>query len=90
MYVYVYAPPGTQFTGATLNGVAVAVAPNHDENYPVAKMRVEVKPGATVKMTVDIVAAKAGKKALDAIITPMVHATALDRPALNCATVPAG
>ena len=69
---------------------AVALDGQHDENYPVAKLRVAVNPGASVTVTVDIVAVKPGKKTLDAIITPMVHASAVDRPVLDCATVPAG
>ncbi|TXN28814.1 DUF4012 domain-containing protein [Lacisediminihabitans profunda] len=87
MFVFVYAPPGTQFAGATVNGAAVSLDPQHDEAYPVAKLRVSVTAGATVKITVDIVAAQAGTKALDAIVTPMVHAATVDRPPLDCATV---
>lgn len=89
MFVYIYAPPGTQFTKATANGAAVALDGQHDENYPVAKLRVAVNPGASVNMAVDIVAVKPGKKTLNAIITPMVHASTVDRPVLDCATVPA-
>ena len=48
-----------------------------------------VNPGASVNVTVDIVAVKPAKKTLDAIITPMVHASTVDRPVLDCATVPA-
>ena len=72
------------------NATAVALDGQHDENYPVAKLRVAVNPGASVNVTVDIVAVKPGKKTLDAIVTPMVHASAVDRPVLDCATVPAG
>ena len=89
MFVYIYAPPGTQFTKATVNGAAVALEAQHDENYPVARLRVAVNPGASVNVTVDIVAVKPAKKTLDAIITPMVHASTVDRPVLDCATVPA-
>lgn len=69
---------------------AVALDGQHDENYPVAKLRVAVNPGASVNMAVDIVAVKPGKKTLGAIITPMVNASTVDRPVLDCSTVPAG
>ena len=89
MFVYIYAPPGTQFTKAMVNGAAVALEAQHDDNYPVAKLRVAVNPGASVNVTVDIVALKPAKKTLDALITPMVNASTVDRPVLDCATVPA-
>lgn len=87
MFVYVYAPPGSQIAGATVNGVAVAIDKLHDETYPVARLRVSVDPGATVSMTVDITAATAGKKTLEAQVTPMVNATAMVPTPLDCATV---
>lgn len=87
MFVYVYAPPGSQLAGATVNGVAVALDTLHDETYPVARLRVEVNPGATVKLSVDIVAAKAGQKTLEAQVTPMVNATTMVPTPLDCATV---
>ena len=51
-----------------MNGAAVALDGQHDENYPVAKLRVAVNPGASVNMAVDIVAVKPGKKTLGAIV----------------------
>lgn len=87
MFVYVYAPPGSQIAGATVNGAAVALDAQHDETYPVARLRVSVNPGATVSMTVDITAAKVAKKTLEAQVTPMVNATAMMPTPLDCATV---
>ncbi|MCU1401689.1 MAG: hypothetical protein JWM70_13 [Microbacteriaceae bacterium] len=90
MYVMVYAPPGSQITGATVNGVPVALRSLHDEAYPVAKVTVIVNPGQTLNVSVDITAAKPGKKVLDAQVTPMVHNTPIVKndPPLDCATVP--
>jgi hypothetical protein len=90
MFVYVYAPPGSQISGATVNGAAVAVPVQHDENYPVARLLVSVAPGATVTVSVDITAEKAGAKALLATVTPMVHNTPVVPAPLDCSTVAKG
>jgi hypothetical protein len=90
LFVYVYAPPGSLISGATVNGAAVAVQPQHDENYPVARLLVSVNPGATVTVSVDITAEKAGKKALLATVTPMVHNTPIVPTPVDCATVAKG
>ena len=87
MFVYVYAPPGTQIARATIAGVAVPVTQLHDEKYPVARLLVAVAPGASVSTTVDIVAAKPGSKALEASATPMVNKTSIVPTPLDCATV---
>ena len=90
MFVYVYAPPGSQISRATVNGAAVAPPAQHDENYPVARLVVSVDPGATATVSVDITAEKAGAKALLAAVTPMVHNTPIVPTPLDCATVAKG
>ena len=90
MIVMLYAPPGSQIVGASLNGQPVALESLHDTDYPVGKLVVSVAPGATVSMSYDLIAAEAGEKALEAQITPMVNATFVDEQPLDCATVPAG
>ncbi|MCU1586456.1 MAG: hypothetical protein JWM49_3012 [Microbacteriaceae bacterium] len=87
LYVYVYAPPGSQIMGATINGAPVVVDALNDESYPVARLRVSVDPGASATMTVDITAKKAGVKALAAQVTPMVNNTKIVSAPLDCATV---
>lgn len=88
MYVYLYAPPGSQITAATANGVSVPISGWHDTNYPVQRVTVLFAPGATETVTFDVVAAGTGSKALEAEVTPMVHATPVTDAELNCATVP--
>ena len=66
MIVMVYAPPGSQIVGATVDGAAVQLESFHDTDDPVAKLVVSMDPGATSTMTIDVVAAGAGKKALEA------------------------
>ncbi len=90
MIVMIYAPPGSQITGATENGVAVQLEQLHDTDHPVAKFTVTIEPGATVSMSVDLVTAGAGEKALEAQYTPMVNATKVEKVPLDCATVAVG
>ena len=90
MLVMLYAPPGSQIVGATVDGAAVQLEAFHDTDYPVAKLIVSMEPGATSKMTIDVVAAGAGKKALEAQATPMVNPTTISDLPLDCATVAAG
>ncbi|MDQ1597519.1 MAG: hypothetical protein QOI70_943, partial [Microbacteriaceae bacterium] len=87
LYVYVYAPPGSQIMGATINGAPAAFDLLNDEAYPVARLRVSVDPGAAATMTVDITAKKAGVKTLAAQVTPMVNNTNIVSAPLDCATV---
>jgi hypothetical protein len=70
--------------------VPVAVDPHHDTDYPVGRIVVTMKPGATANVTYDVVAASAGSKTLEAQITPTVNPTTLTTVPLDCATVPAG
>jgi hypothetical protein len=88
--VLLYAPPGSQIVGASVDGVPVAVDPHHDTDYPVGRIVVTMKPGATANVTYDVVAASAGSKTLEAQITPTVNPTTLTTVPLDCATVPAG
>ena len=87
MIVMLYAPPGSQISGASVNGKPVALEGLHDTSYPVGKIIVSVDPGATATLTYDVVAAKPGKRALEALVTPMVNATSVTTAALDCATV---
>ena len=90
MIVMVYAPPGSQIVGATVDGAPVQLDSFHDTDYPVAKLIVSMEPGATSKTTLDVVAAATGTKALEAEVTPMVNATTISDLPLDCATVAAG
>ncbi|TFC63503.1 DUF4012 domain-containing protein [Cryobacterium sp. TMT2-15-1] len=90
MLVMVYAPPGSQIVGATVDGASVQLESFHDTDYPVAKLIVSMEPGATSKITLDVVAAATGTKALEAEVTPMVNPTTISDLPLDCATVAAG
>ena len=89
MIVMLYAPPGSQIVAGTSDGSSVRLEALHDTDYPVAKVKVDFAPGATQKLTFDVLAARPGKKVLAAQITPMVNPTALDTVPLDCGTVSA-
>ncbi len=89
MQVFLYAPPGSTITGATVNGQPVELAPHHDTDYPVGKLTVTIDPAAWATLTFDVVAAEPGEKKLEALVTPMVHATPIAEAPLDCASVPA-
>ena len=85
--VMTYAPDGSTIVGGSVNGTAFDPGKLKDGANPVSKVRVEIPPGATVNVTFDIVAAKAGEKALDVTVTPLVRATPITKGALDCGTV---
>jgi hypothetical protein len=89
MAVMLYAPPGSQISGVAVNGVAEAFTPNHDGDYPVARIIVDVEPGALKTVTYDIVAGTPGERTLEAQSTPMVTPTPITTVPLDCATVTA-
>jgi hypothetical protein len=82
-----YAPPGSTIEGATVGGASVPLEAFHDTSYPVAKITTDFAPGATQTVTFDVVAGKAGERALDAQITPLVSPTKVTKANLDCATV---
>jgi hypothetical protein len=90
MIVLLYAPPGSEIQRVIVDGAPVTLEPQHDTDYPVGKVIVSVRPGASASVTYDVVAAKAGTKKLEALTTPMVNATTITTAPLDCAAVPAG
>jgi len=89
MVVMLYAPPGSQIAGVTVNGVATPMPAHHDGDYPVGRMVVDVNPGASMNVTYDIVAPTPGVRTLEAKTTPMVSPTPIVTAPLDCATVTA-
>lgn len=88
MIVYLYAPPGAQIIGAAVYAEPVALEALHDTDYPVGRIIVSVQPGATVKLSYDLMAGGPGKKTLEAQVTPMVNPTTVTGGRLDCATIP--
>ena len=89
LIVRLYAPPGSQISGATLNGAPVVVSPQHDTDYPVGSVLIELSPSATGTITYDVVAGP-GSRTLEAEVTPGVNPTPITKEPLDCATVAVG
>ncbi len=87
LIVYLYAPPGTHIAGATVNGEKVELADLHDTDYPVGRVRLIVEPGATMNLTYTVEGEPTKTKKIEAIVTPMVHATKVSTTPLDCTTV---
>lgn len=87
MFVYLYAPPGSTITGATVNGKAIALDPLHDTDYPVGRIRVLVNPGQTITLTYDITMPGTAERKLKAEVTPLVKPTVITSEPLDCSTV---
>lgn len=89
LIVRLYSPPGTTITGASVNGAPAVVSPQHDTDYPVASVLIELAPAASGTITYDVVAAP-GNRTLEAEVTPGVTTTKVTKEPLDCATVAAG
>ena len=90
MFVYLYAAPGSQITGATIGGIPMPLEGLHDTDYPVGRVLVTLPPGATTTITYDVVAAEPGAKALSLNLTPLVNPTSQSVEPLDCSTVTLG
>jgi hypothetical protein len=86
--ILVYAPPGSTFLGATIDGATVAIQPLHDTDRPVARLVVLAHPGGSATVSIDVAMATPGKRLLDVQTTPGVYPTAVTTGALDCGTVP--
>lgn len=89
LHLMLYAPPGSAISTATVGGDAVPVTQYHDTTYPVAMITTQFAPGASQSVTFDVVAPNAGKKALEAQLTPLISSTQVTKAKLDCSTVAA-
>lgn len=90
MLLYLYAPPGAQIVGATVDGVPVALAPLHDEVYPVGKIQIALNPGAGGVVSFELVSATPGQRVVETLLTPLVTPTVVTTQPIDCGTVSAG
>ena len=86
MWVYLYAPPGSEIVGATVDGVPQPAGQFSDGPYRVDRQRIVLPAGATGVLQYDLVAAP-GDRALEAQVSPMVAPTPVDTVPLNCTDV---
>jgi len=85
--LFFYLPPGATLVSASADGVPVAATNLHDSGHPVQEVMVEVPPGATRAVTVDILMGTPGKRTLVADVTPTVEGTLRQTAPLDCGSV---
>lgn len=87
LLLFFYLPPGASLVLASTDGVPVAASGTHDSGRAVQSVLVDVPPGATRAVTVDILMGDPGKRALVAEVTPTVEGTPLQAAPLDCSSV---
>ncbi|MFB7893158.1 DUF4012 domain-containing protein [Microbacterium sp. NPDC056044] len=90
MTIRLYAPPGSEIVGATVDGAPIALEDMHDTDYPVGKTVVEVQPGGRLSLVYYFALEGDASRNFEAQITPLVTPTKVKTPALDCASVPRG
>ncbi len=88
MTIRLYAPPGSEIIGATLDGAQVALPAMHDTDYPVGKTVIEVAPGGAKSLIYYFALGGDQAREFEAQITPLVTPTAVEITALDCAAIP--
>lgn len=88
MTILLYAPPGSQIAGATVDGSPIALADMHDTDYPVGKTVVEVNPGSHLSLVYYFTLDGDEARDFEAQVTPLVTATKLSAEPLDCGLVP--
>ncbi len=88
MTIRLYAPPGAQIVGATVDGSAIALPEMHDTDYPVGKTVVEVAPGGQLSLVYYFTLEGDAERAFEAQVTPLVTPTAITTTPLDCAAIP--
>ena len=87
LLVFFYLPPGASLVSTSSNGVPVAATGQHDSGRAVQSVVVDVPPGATRAVTVDILMGTPGKRMLVTDVTPTVEGTLVQAAPLDCSTV---
>lgn len=90
MTIRLYAPPGSEIVGATVDDAPIALEDMHDTDYPVGKTVVEVQPGDRLSLVYYFTLDGDASREFEAQITPLVTPTKVTTSALDCASVPNG
>lgn len=87
LMLFGYAPEGSQFIGASIDGQPVQLEDLHDTTSPVAKLVIAPPPGVSSTVVLDVLMAQPGERELETIVTPQVNPTARSEAVLDCSTV---
>ncbi len=85
--VFVYLPEGATLLSASLDGSPVAATGQVDSGRPVQVMWVQLMPGATGQLSVDVLMGAPGTRALGVEVTPTINGTQFATTPLECGTV---
>ncbi|HUX71441.1 MAG TPA: hypothetical protein VMV41_13075, partial [Cellulomonadaceae bacterium] len=85
--VFVYLPTGATLLAASVDGKAVAATGQNDSGHPVQTLWVNVPPGATANLSVDVLMGTPGARSLVAQVTPTIQGTKTLTAPLDCTTV---
>lgn len=88
MTIRLYAPPGSQIEGATVDGAPITLAPMHDTDYPVGKTIIQVQPGGRLSLVYYFSLDADADRGFEAQITPLVTPTKVTTTAIDCSSVP--
>lgn len=88
MTIRLYAPPGSEITGATVDRDPITLPPMHDTDYPVGKTIVQVQPGGRLSLVYYFSLDGDADRDFQAQITPLVTPTKVTTKALDCSSVP--
>ena len=85
--VFAYLPVDATLVAATVNGAPRAPTGTTDEGQPVQVLWIDVPPGSTGTVTVEVLMDAPGERDLQASYTPTLHGTQVSTGSLDCATV---
>lgn len=88
MTIRLYAPPGSQIVGATVDGEPITLADMHDTDYPVGKTIIQVQPGGRLSLVYYFSLDGDADRAFESQVTPLVTPTKITTTAIDCSSVP--
>lgn len=87
LVVFVYLPKGATVLSASVYGTPVAVTGQVDSGHPVQVLWVQIRPGETSQLSVDVLMGEPGSQDLAVDVTPTVQGTSWATAPLECGTV---
>ena len=85
--VFVYLPKGATLLAASVDGKPIAPTHQVDNGHPVQNLWINVLPGATATLSVDVLMGAQGNQTLQTDVTPTVQGTKTLTAPLDCASV---
>ncbi len=87
LVVFVYLPRGSTLLATSVNGAPVVATGQQDAGHPVQVVWVQIAPGATSVLSVDVLMGDPGTHDLVADVTPTIRGTTRETAPLECGSV---